>query len=343
MNALNRISRRLATNDSGVTAIEYAALGALIALAIIGSLTAVGVSFERQFKTIADAFPSATPSDDDQVAQGGSPASSPAGNTGGGASGSGGQGDPGNSGSAGTPGGNPSAGGAGGGTGTGASGIPDGGTAVSGGGNPVTSGGSSAGSGGGDVNSDGKAIGGIGNGRSGSAGRGGGSGNLGRSGSARVSYGDSGGAAGGTLVSSIPESSRGTEVKTDPRATEAGRAERRAAKTSRPAQTAALAPGRVISGADGGSPPVSNPVGAGKALDPLPGRHSSAGAVDAPSGRWIVIIAVLLVLAAAFAIRRLVQRINTAGAGGGNVRSTSGARARRDGLVIAPIRRSRTR
>jgi hypothetical protein len=128
-----------------------------------------------------------------------------------------------------------------------------------------------------------------------------------------------------------------SEAKADARVTGTGRAEQRSAPP-RPAQAAALPADRVSSPTEAGVP-----VGANNALDPLPGRDANTGIAGAPSGRWAVVILVLLVVAAVFAVRRLVQRANAAGAGGGDVRSTSGARARREGLVIAPIRRTRMR
>ena len=45
--------RRLLTDDSGVTAIEYALLGGLIAVVIVGSVTAVGVEMNTMYEYIS--------------------------------------------------------------------------------------------------------------------------------------------------------------------------------------------------------------------------------------------------------------------------------------------------
>jgi hypothetical protein len=84
-------------------------------------------------------------------------------------------------------------------------------------------------------------------------------------------------------------------------------------------------------------------IGTGDGLDAGPGTNANAGVADAASSRWGLVILVLLVIAAAFAIRRVVQRGGAAGVASGTVRSTSGSRAQQAGLVIAPIRRTKTR
>ncbi len=50
------ISRFLA-DDSGVTAIEYGLIAALIAVVIIGSVTLVGTKLDAVFTAIANALP----------------------------------------------------------------------------------------------------------------------------------------------------------------------------------------------------------------------------------------------------------------------------------------------
>jgi len=44
---------RLVTGESGVTAIEYGLIAALIALVIIGSVAAIGTSLSTTFSTVA--------------------------------------------------------------------------------------------------------------------------------------------------------------------------------------------------------------------------------------------------------------------------------------------------
>ncbi|WP_300375624.1 Flp family type IVb pilin [Henriciella sp.] len=45
---------RLFKNESGATAIEYGLIAALIAVAIIGGVTALGNNAEATFQTVAD-------------------------------------------------------------------------------------------------------------------------------------------------------------------------------------------------------------------------------------------------------------------------------------------------
>jgi len=49
--------RKLLRNDHGVTSIEYALLGALIAMVIIGSVMALGVNVRALYQMIAAAVP----------------------------------------------------------------------------------------------------------------------------------------------------------------------------------------------------------------------------------------------------------------------------------------------
>jgi hypothetical protein len=283
-------------------------LGALIALAIVASLTAIGVSFERQFQTIADAFPSVTPSDDDQVAQGGNPGGNPG----------------------------PSSTGPGPGTSAGPGPVVAGGD-PSGTGESGPSGGENNGP---FVNSDGEPVANTGNNGFGNTGQGGAG-----SGGARVGSGGNGGGAASDIVpASTDASSHVSTAPGDTRVTEAGATDPGSGVTAHPAQTAALSSGDVSTASGGGTAQGGDvPVGAGNALDPRPDGNANAGIAEAASSRWGLVILVLLVLAAAFAIRRVVQRGNAAKAGGGTVRSTSHSRAQRAGLVIAPIRRTRTR
>ena len=46
--------KSLAKSDEGVTAIEYGLIAALIAVVIIGAITAVGDSLQSTFNTISD-------------------------------------------------------------------------------------------------------------------------------------------------------------------------------------------------------------------------------------------------------------------------------------------------
>ena len=66
--------RRLLVTESGVTAIEYALISALIAVVIISAVTLVGTDLSRTFNTVAGSFPSSTEgngNDKDPCQQGG--------------------------------------------------------------------------------------------------------------------------------------------------------------------------------------------------------------------------------------------------------------------------------
>ena len=54
--------RRLIKEESGATAIEYGLIAALIAVAIIGALTALGGNLEDLFNSISDKVEESTPS-----------------------------------------------------------------------------------------------------------------------------------------------------------------------------------------------------------------------------------------------------------------------------------------
>jgi pilus assembly protein Flp/PilA len=49
--------RRFVNDQSGVTAIEYGLIAALIAVVIIGAVTALGTSVQSTFSTVAAALP----------------------------------------------------------------------------------------------------------------------------------------------------------------------------------------------------------------------------------------------------------------------------------------------
>jgi pilus assembly protein Flp/PilA len=51
------LTARLAKDESGVTAIEYALIAALIAVAIIGALATFGGVLQNTFTTISKAMP----------------------------------------------------------------------------------------------------------------------------------------------------------------------------------------------------------------------------------------------------------------------------------------------
>jgi pilus assembly protein Flp/PilA len=51
----NLVSRFL-TNESGVTAIEYGLIAALIAVVIIGAVSTVGTSLKATFNTVASSL-----------------------------------------------------------------------------------------------------------------------------------------------------------------------------------------------------------------------------------------------------------------------------------------------
>ena len=54
--AQNAIIRRLMEDESGVTAIEYGLIAALIAIAAIGAMTALGGSLSSTFSNVASAL-----------------------------------------------------------------------------------------------------------------------------------------------------------------------------------------------------------------------------------------------------------------------------------------------
>jgi pilus assembly protein Flp/PilA len=51
--AMSKFVSRFAKNESGATAIEYGLIVALIAVVIIGAVTAVGTNLSSKFKTVA--------------------------------------------------------------------------------------------------------------------------------------------------------------------------------------------------------------------------------------------------------------------------------------------------
>ncbi|MGT2471936.1 Flp family type IVb pilin [Paraburkholderia terrae] len=59
MHALTDITKALIRGDDGVTAIEYALLGALIAIAIVASVLALGNSVSDLYQRIEDGVVSA--------------------------------------------------------------------------------------------------------------------------------------------------------------------------------------------------------------------------------------------------------------------------------------------
>jgi pilus assembly protein Flp/PilA len=50
---MKALAYRFTTDESGVTAIEYGLIAALIAVIIIGALTTVGTSLSTTFSTVA--------------------------------------------------------------------------------------------------------------------------------------------------------------------------------------------------------------------------------------------------------------------------------------------------
>jgi pilus assembly protein Flp/PilA len=52
-----RLVKRFFRDDTGVTAIEYALLGMLIAVVIVAGATAVGAQLDVAFTSISTAFP----------------------------------------------------------------------------------------------------------------------------------------------------------------------------------------------------------------------------------------------------------------------------------------------
>jgi len=53
---MSRLLKRLLRNDSGATAIEYGLIAALISVAIITAVTAVGGSLNSTFNSVASAL-----------------------------------------------------------------------------------------------------------------------------------------------------------------------------------------------------------------------------------------------------------------------------------------------
>jgi pilus assembly protein Flp/PilA len=51
--AMSKFVSRFAKNESGATAIEYGLIVALIAVVIIGAVTAVGTNLSTKFNTVA--------------------------------------------------------------------------------------------------------------------------------------------------------------------------------------------------------------------------------------------------------------------------------------------------
>ena len=50
---MNNLLARFVRDDSGATAIEYGLIAALIAVVIIGTLTAIGTSLSTKFNSVA--------------------------------------------------------------------------------------------------------------------------------------------------------------------------------------------------------------------------------------------------------------------------------------------------
>jgi pilus assembly protein Flp/PilA len=50
---MNNLFTRFVRDDSGATAIEYGLIAALIAVVIIGTLTAIGTSLSTKFTSVA--------------------------------------------------------------------------------------------------------------------------------------------------------------------------------------------------------------------------------------------------------------------------------------------------
>ena len=51
---MKRFFKRLAGNEAGVTALEYALIAALIAVVIIGAVSLLGTSVSQVFSTVAN-------------------------------------------------------------------------------------------------------------------------------------------------------------------------------------------------------------------------------------------------------------------------------------------------
>jgi pilus assembly protein Flp/PilA len=56
MTAMTMLTRRFAKNENGATAIEYGLIAALIAVAIVTSVTSVGTSLSGVFNLLNSAF-----------------------------------------------------------------------------------------------------------------------------------------------------------------------------------------------------------------------------------------------------------------------------------------------
>ncbi|HEV8553251.1 MAG TPA: Flp family type IVb pilin [Casimicrobiaceae bacterium] len=58
MKRLHQLAISFCADESGVTAIEYALIGALIAVVIAGAVVTVGSSLNTLFTSVANCFPS---------------------------------------------------------------------------------------------------------------------------------------------------------------------------------------------------------------------------------------------------------------------------------------------
>ena len=63
--------KHLLTDESGATAIEYGLIAALVSVAAIGALTAMGTSLETMFNTVSDKLNEAVTSSQDSGSGGG--------------------------------------------------------------------------------------------------------------------------------------------------------------------------------------------------------------------------------------------------------------------------------
>ncbi|MEM8569605.1 MAG: Flp family type IVb pilin [Pseudomonadota bacterium] len=61
-----RFISRLTKNEEGATAIEYGLLAALIALAIIGTVTTVGTNLSNRFDAVATALDNAEAEEEEE-------------------------------------------------------------------------------------------------------------------------------------------------------------------------------------------------------------------------------------------------------------------------------------
>jgi len=59
MSGFMGLARRIARNEDGATAIEYAFLAALIATAIVSALIEIGAEVNTTFVDVAEGFPTA--------------------------------------------------------------------------------------------------------------------------------------------------------------------------------------------------------------------------------------------------------------------------------------------